>query len=337
MTSRAAPEAPRRRHPILAALALSIGVALALLTAELALRAWPPALIAEAGLEARLPSDHHFQPDKNQYRLDPGLGYLPRLGEGRYTELGTVRNDYATEKPPGVERILFLGDSVTHRGLIIEALRRQLGDAGREFWNAGVEAYGTAQEVQYFERFGLPLAPDRVILTFHLNDFEVTPALFLDDDGQVVVFLPKQPRKVDPRLFKHSYLYRCYLGYGMLRSNGASAEAGMAQEIQGALRRLRDECRVADIRLQVLVMPLLGPTDDLPEAWREGIPRRLARISEILEGLGIEHLDLSDAHGAALAAGLDVRESPADPMHPSPAAAHFFAEAMLAAGWFGPR
>lgn len=335
MNSVAATASPRRRRFLPALCAALLGVGLAIVAAEAALRWWRPALITEAGLEARLPSDHHFQPDKNLYRLDPELGYLPRLGEGRYSELGTVRNSYPLEKPSGCERLLFLGDSVTHRGLIIDALRVRLGEAGREFWNAGVEAYGTAQEVAYFERFGRRLDPDRVVLTFHLNDFEVTPALFLDEQGQVVVFVPKHPRRVDPRLFKHSYLYRCYLGYAMRRSHAGSLEEQMAAEIERALERLRDLCREDGIRLQVLVLPLLGPTDDLPEAWREGIPRRLARIGAILARLGIDHLDLSAAHQAALAAGIDARESPADPMHPSAGAARYFADAILAAGWFG--
>ena len=147
-------------------------------------------------------------------------------------------------------------------------------------------------------------------------------------------FLPKHPRKVDPRLFKHSYLYRFYLGHEMRQSTGVSLEEEMAAEIERGLARLRDLCRADGIRLQVLVLPLLGPSDDMPQEWRDGIPRRLGRIDAILEGLDIEHLDLSAAHQAALAAGIDARESPADPMHPSAGAAIYFADAILAAGWF---
>ena len=45
------------------------------------------------------------------------------LGEGPYTRFGTLANGYAEAKVPGVRRLLFLGDSVTHRGHLIDALR----------------------------------------------------------------------------------------------------------------------------------------------------------------------------------------------------------------------
>jgi hypothetical protein len=59
--------------------------------------------------------------------VDPHFGFRPVLGTGAYTHLGTLANAYATAKPSGVQRLLFLGDSVTHRGHIVDALRAVYG------------------------------------------------------------------------------------------------------------------------------------------------------------------------------------------------------------------
>src|SRR5215470_5751475 len=45
--------------------------------------------------------------------VDPHFGFRPVLGEGLYTHFGTLANGYAAAKPPGVSRLLFIGDSVT--------------------------------------------------------------------------------------------------------------------------------------------------------------------------------------------------------------------------------
>src|SRR5574341_2069038 len=55
--------------------------------------------------------------------IDPNFGFRPVLGEGPYTRFGTLANDYAAAKPPGVYRLLFIGDSLTYRGHIVDALR----------------------------------------------------------------------------------------------------------------------------------------------------------------------------------------------------------------------
>src|SRR5262249_23296537 len=92
--------------------------------------------------------------------IDPTFGFRPVLGEGPYTRFGTLANDYAAAKPPGVQRLLFIGDSVTHRGLIVDALRAEYGAQQYEYWNAGVEAFNTVQEVEYYRRFNRPIHPD---------------------------------------------------------------------------------------------------------------------------------------------------------------------------------
>ena len=84
------------------------------------------------------------------YEVDPDFGFRPRLGTDRYSEWGTLPNAYGFEKRPGVRRVLFSGDSVTHRGEFIRALRRVYGENGYEYWNTGVESFNTLQELEFY-------------------------------------------------------------------------------------------------------------------------------------------------------------------------------------------
>ena len=60
----------------------------------------------------------------------------------------------------------------------------------------------------------------------------------------------------------------------------------------------------------------------------------MARIRRVLAELGLAWVDLTEPHDRTLAAGLPVRASPGDPMHPGPFAGAAFAEHALAAGLF---
>jgi lysophospholipase L1-like esterase len=132
----------------------------------------------------------HLVPDRF-WEPDPVLGVRLTPGDrGWWTQedreflvpvqinregLRDVEHRYA--KPPGVFRILILGDSfVEAMHVPIEStFPRQLqerlngdGGAGRiEVINAGVSGYGTASELLYFEREGKRYQPDLVLLAFY--------------------------------------------------------------------------------------------------------------------------------------------------------------------------
>ena len=167
---------------------------------------------------------------------------------------------YAAAKPPGVNRLLFIGDSVTHRGQIVEALRAVYGSQKYEYWNAGVESFNTVQEVEYYRRFNRAINPDHVILTFHLNDFETTPVAFREADGTLVVFAPNWPvRRLNPWLFQHSYTYRYWLG---LVTPKKTARSEIIAEVRASLTDLQRMVGVDRARLTVLVLPILRPYSD---------------------------------------------------------------------------
>jgi hypothetical protein len=84
----------------------------------------------------------------------------------------------AYEKPPGVKRILMVGDSFT-LGYTVEAadtipalLEKRLRAEGREAQvvNAGTEGYSTDQEALWLGHEGRRYAPDAVVLQMYEND-----------------------------------------------------------------------------------------------------------------------------------------------------------------------
>jgi hypothetical protein len=252
--------------------------------------------------------------------LDPTFGFRPVLGDGPYTRFGTLANTYAAAKSPGVRRLLFIGDSVTHRGHIVDALRAAYGAQRYEYWNAGVESFNTVQEVEYYRRFNRPIHPDHVILTFHLNDFETTPVAFRDADGTLVVFAPNWPvRRLNLWLFQHSYTYRYWLG---LVTPKKTARTEIIAEVRASLADLERMVTADGARLTVLVLPILQPVSDWKPEYREY--RHL--ILDILGSLGIRSFDLLEPLHEALAHGVVVAE-PGDRLfwHPSREAAAYFA------------
>jgi hypothetical protein len=253
--------------------------------------------------------------------MDPSFGFRPGLGDdGPYTRFGTLANTYAAAKSPGVRRLLFIGDSVTHRGQIVDALRAEYGSQRYEYWNAGVESFNTVQEVEYYRRFNRPIHPDHVILTFHLNDFETTPVAFRDADGTLVVFAPNWPvRRLNPWLFQHSYTYRYWLG---LVTPKKTARAEIIAEVRASLADLARMVTADGARLTVLVLPILQPVSDWKPEYRDY--RHL--MLDILASLGIRYFDLLEPLNEALAHGVVVAE-PGDRLfwHPSREAAAYFA------------
>jgi hypothetical protein len=80
----------------------------------------------------------------------------------------------------GVPRVLFLGDSVTlgwgvdDEHTWVRLLEQRAAEAGRpiECLNAGHLQYNTLQEADWLAAHGAELAPDLVVLTFVVNDFD---------------------------------------------------------------------------------------------------------------------------------------------------------------------
>src|SRR5437016_5523637 len=122
-------------------------------------------------------------PDAKVYiEHDPTIGYrytpnfrrsLPRPGGGEYTLLTNAigirsEREYAIPKPPGVFRIVVLGDSfaagqyVSNDQRFSEILERRLPNV--QVMNFALEGTGTDQQLLIFERMAKPYDPDLVMI-----------------------------------------------------------------------------------------------------------------------------------------------------------------------------
>lgn len=301
--------APRSSSPLARFGLLGAATVLALVAAELAVRLLAP-------MPDLFP---HWQwqamPDGDEvdYVVDSDLGFRPVLGRGEYSEFGTVVNDYPVEKTEGVERVLFVGDSVTHRWRIQRVLLNRCRNRPVEFWNAGVEAFNTGQEVEYYLRFNHRIRPDHVTLVFHNNDFVATPVAFRNDNGELVVMNPHAyMSKTNVRLARWSHLYRHYLSARIARLR-AEDPITTAEETQAAIKRLQDNLRTNGIGFDVILAPVFKP----PNEWTT-YERRSRELSlEIFEELEIPVYDLFETLEIAARKGLELTETPGDPWHPS--------------------
>jgi hypothetical protein len=97
---------------------------------------------------------------------------------------GLRDREFPREKPAGVYRIVWLGDSTTVgwgvplAGTAPKILERDLNAAGHgrfEVLNAGVGNYNSVQEVEHYLTIGRAFHPDLVILEYFINDAEPVP------------------------------------------------------------------------------------------------------------------------------------------------------------------
>lgn len=105
--------------------------------------------------------------------------------------------DFHLEKPPGVFRVIALGDSGTEGFEVRQnytyaaVLERYLRKHGlkAEVFNTGVSGFGTAEELIYLENEGIKYKPDAVVLGFYANDFDdnLKSDLFRLEGGKLVV------------------------------------------------------------------------------------------------------------------------------------------------------
>ena len=251
--------------------------------------------------------------------VDPDFGFRPGFGNGYYTAFGTLANDYPLTKSNGKKRLLFIGDSVTRRGHIVDALKDQYGSLKYEYWNAGVESFNTVQEVRYYKHFNRAVRPDEVFLTFHLNDFETTPVAFREANGSLVVYAPNAPlQRINPWLFQRSYLYRSWIGVTTARN---TKRVEIVNEVGASLEELKRMVDADGARLTVLVLPILRPLNH----WNAEYLENRRRILDILRSLRLRYFDLLEPLNQALADGISAVETGDDLFwHPSPEVAKYF-------------
>lgn len=289
--------------------------------------------LAGAELIARiaLPVDvraraHELAPDCGPvYELDDEIGFRPLAPGPLYDERGVAPNPYATAKPADHARVLFLGDSVTRRARIALALAAQVPSRRVEWWNAGVEAYDTRQEVAWYERRLRPLAADLVVLTVHPNDLDGTAVLFEDPHRGLVLQDPgaRGTRQLCAALYRFSRLYRHWVA----RTTPTAAPVGQPQRMREALRDLDAMTRADGAALFVFAMPWAKA----PGQWGGWERARYETVCSVVAELGVPWCDGTAALAAASSAGEVLDEQPGDSHHPSDALARHYAASILEA------
>lgn len=265
------------------------------------------------------------------YVSDPELGYRPLLGNEHYSEHGTLPNHYALEKPPGVSRLLFLGDSVARQVFLQIELQESCSGAPIEIWTAAVEGYNTVQEVAYYLRYSREVRPDHLTLLFHNNDFLATPVVYADPSGDLRVSIGEASlSRLDRALLARSNLYRHFFKR-RLRSLVRRDPVTTAAETRAALVELQRALEHDGTRLSVVLLPILEPFD----RWTRREKRHRELALGIFEELELDHFDLLEPLEAALAEGVPVAEAPGDSWHPSRRVSRRFLDYLLARGYLG--
>ena len=166
-------------------LATLIGVAMAVLCIEVAVRAffddgkqfdlemWKYALEVK-GISSDPLIGHNHRPNRQAFLMGVQFDTNSK---------GLRDREFSYEKPPGRLRIMMLGDSFTvgwgakFDETFAKRIERMYADRGvqAEAINTGVGNYNTIQEVEYYLREGYKYNPDIVVLNFTFNDAEPIP------------------------------------------------------------------------------------------------------------------------------------------------------------------
>ena len=166
-------------------LATLIGVAIAVLCMEVAVRAffddgkqfdlemWKYALEVK-GISSDPLIGHNHRPNRQAFLMGVQFDTNSK---------GLRDREFSYDKPPGKLRIMMLGDSFTvgwgakFEETFPKRIERLYADRGiqAEAINTGVGNYNTIQEVQYYLTEGYKYNPDIVVLNFTFNDAEPVP------------------------------------------------------------------------------------------------------------------------------------------------------------------
>lgn len=283
---------------------------------------------------------------------DPILNwrFIPnsRVQDGKvvltYNSTGFRDREHAKEKPPGVRRVVVLGDSVTE-GSGVEAheifsSRLQQGLGPRyEVINLGMSGLNTPQEAHILEVEGLGYDPDLVIMNFVLNDcdfyseFHAANRFRQDKDTKIgiigdVSIDPRIKRLLKSSAFIYFVKSRVEHLIGMITGKGESNyyinlwnQDYCYQRMTEGFDRLKDLHAKGSFKVHVIIWPLL--VDYKPYTFA---PIH-ERIKHEAEARGFKVLDLVDTFAPLSYRKLQVTAE--DSVHPNGVGHRAAAEAYL--------
>ena len=221
---------PRRRRRFYQVLLVLLECVLTLGAVELGLAIFHPVPYSIA-------ANMYFEADPyTGYRLKPG-------GVGHYQmDIPAVANSHGHrdvemtfEKPPGVFRILVLGDSFTVGAnvrqeeaypKVLERRLKGLEGPRIQVVNAGVGGWDPFQYAQYFEHYGYQFEPDLILIGFFVGNDTYSELTNVGQLGTAILGHPLRKdaasrpfAKLQVFLYEHSNLARLLLNRGPVPSS----------------------------------------------------------------------------------------------------------------------
>ena len=291
----------------LAAAALALGVLLGLAGLELATRV--------LAIAPALPHQNTFAPDDVlPWKSLPNIRFRRRIDgtfyHVRHNNLGFRGRDHEFEKPPGVFRIVAIGDSFTYgagasEGATypdrIEAALDARGPDRVEVINLGMGRYWPEPEALALEHYGLRYMPDLVIAGVTANDFSDTRAGTATrrtvSRGYLITSRGQRLGALGRWLYLNSHVARTLIAEVLAR-NPEAPEPGMEDD-EAVWARMRDVwgrmiglARGAGAQIVFLHVPQKGPWGNGPHET----PTRLQKLCANRECIAIDALPAMRAH-----------------------------------------
>lgn len=231
------------------------------------------------------------------YRRDEQLGWVPNANvhgshvrEGSFAttfstnSLGLRDREYPLRKPPGITRIVTIGDSFTwgfgvdDDEVYPERLEALLPDT--EVINLGVTAYGLRQSIGYLQRVGMGLEPDMVILGLCQNDvFVGRRQSFAQQSGRDSAETPPAGWFAQLKGFLRSNVALYGLLVDALNANRTLVRLGVRLGLKEPLGTFRE----MDPNI---VTGLREYPPELERAWRETLAE-VRELADLLEARGV--------------------------------------------------
>jgi len=212
------------------------------------------------------------------------------LYEGLYTSnkyLSPENHEKLINKEENVFRILILGDSVAASFInsrnqyfsdeLEDRLNKEIESSEIQVVNSAVGGYNTIQEARYFEKKGIELNPDLVLVLVSKNDFDMLSGVVREKDGNVTLIAYKKNlplisnSSISLFLAKHSYFYRMI---NEMIANIAKKHTGTImkqyliaqEENKAAMKKIINLCKENNILPVIVLFPSLNNFNNYPYA-----------------------------------------------------------------------